>query len=143
MVGGVVWPLLRCRRWTSAGPSILGSRAAQLTLAVESVKRETHGHLFANGTAVHTISLRLRKVVAAIPAVVFIVRSIALTSTPVARESAGIPVRALAGYRRAAALVEPVDPGCHIDWALTLTVTLLRIPGATSPGPTERSPRGR
>jgi membrane-bound lytic murein transglycosylase B len=138
----------------------------------------------ANGTAVHTISLRLRKVVAAMPAVVFIGGSIALTaqaapaqdvksavaaeaspvivvpdiamtfpgipplpglisagpiapakpalalpadvvpgsSTPVTLDRAGIPVRALAGYRSAAALIDPADPGCHIDWALLAAI---------------------
>jgi hypothetical protein len=44
------------------------------------------------------------------------------SSSPVALDRAGIPVRALAGYRRAVALVDPVDPGCHIDWALLAAI---------------------
>jgi hypothetical protein len=43
-------------------------------------------------------------------------------SSPVALDRAGIPVRALAGYRRAVALVDPVDPGCHVDWALLAAI---------------------
>jgi len=31
-------------------------------------------------------------------------------------------VRALAGYHRAVALIDPVDPGCHIDWALLAAI---------------------
>ena len=39
-------------------------------------------------------------------------------SALVTLDSAGIPVRALEGYRRAASLVNSADPACHIDWAL-------------------------
>jgi hypothetical protein len=44
------------------------------------------------------------------------------STSPVALDRAGIPVRALAGYRKAVALVDPVDPGCHIDWALLAAI---------------------
>jgi hypothetical protein len=44
------------------------------------------------------------------------------SSTPVALDRAGIPIRALAGYRRAASLIDPADPGCHIDWALLAAI---------------------
>ena len=44
------------------------------------------------------------------------------SSSPVALDRAGIPVRALAGYHRAVALIDPVDPGCHIDWALLAAI---------------------
>jgi hypothetical protein len=44
------------------------------------------------------------------------------SSTPVALDSMGIPVRALDGYRKAASLVGAADPTCHIDWALLAAI---------------------
>lgn len=40
------------------------------------------------------------------------------SSSPVTLDSAGIPVRALEGYRTAAALIGSADPSCHLDWPL-------------------------
>ena len=37
-------------------------------------------------------------------------------------DSSAIPVRALEGYRRAAALTESADQACHIDWALVAAI---------------------
>jgi hypothetical protein len=56
------------------------------------------------------------------PALVLPAGTVAGSSTPVALDRAGIPVRALDGYHRAVALVGPVDPGCHIDWALLAAI---------------------
>jgi Transglycosylase SLT domain len=44
------------------------------------------------------------------------------SSTLVALDSMGIPVRALDGYRKAASLVDAADPTCHIDWALLAAI---------------------
>jgi hypothetical protein len=44
------------------------------------------------------------------------------SSALVALDSTGIPVRALAAYRRSASLVESADPACHIDWALLAAI---------------------
>jgi hypothetical protein len=44
------------------------------------------------------------------------------SSSPVTLDTAGIPVRALEGYRKAASLVDSADPGCHIDWALVAAI---------------------
>jgi hypothetical protein len=40
------------------------------------------------------------------------------SSSLVALDSSGIPIRALEAYRRSASLVGAADPACHIDWAL-------------------------
>jgi membrane-bound lytic murein transglycosylase B len=40
------------------------------------------------------------------------------STAAVTLDSTGIPVRALEGYRKAAALTSAADPSCHIDWAL-------------------------
>ena len=44
------------------------------------------------------------------------------SSSLVALDSTGIPVRALAAYHRSASLVESADPACHIDWALLAAI---------------------
>jgi len=44
------------------------------------------------------------------------------SSSLVALDSTGIPVRALAAYRQAAAVVGSADPVCHIDWALLAAI---------------------
>jgi pyruvate/2-oxoglutarate dehydrogenase complex dihydrolipoamide acyltransferase (E2) component len=44
------------------------------------------------------------------------------SSSLVTLDSAGIPVRALDGYRKAASLVSSADPSCHIDWALLAAI---------------------
>src|SRR5664279_251574 len=44
------------------------------------------------------------------------------SSSLVTLDSAGIPVRALDGYRKAASLVSSADPACHIDWALLAAI---------------------
>jgi membrane-bound lytic murein transglycosylase B len=44
------------------------------------------------------------------------------SSQAVTSDGAGIPVRALEGYRRAAALTGAADPSCHIDWALLAAI---------------------
>lgn len=44
------------------------------------------------------------------------------SSTLVTLDDMGIPVRALEAYRRAASLVDPADPACHIDWALLAAI---------------------
>jgi hypothetical protein len=44
------------------------------------------------------------------------------SSTLVALDTMGIPVRAMQAYRRGASLVGAADPGCHIDWALLAAI---------------------
>ena len=44
------------------------------------------------------------------------------SSSLVTVDSAGIPVRALEGYRRAATLIHSADPACNIDWALPAAI---------------------
>jgi hypothetical protein len=44
------------------------------------------------------------------------------SSSPVTLDSAGIPVRALEGYRKAAALISSADPACHLDWPLVAAI---------------------
>ena len=44
------------------------------------------------------------------------------SSTLMALDTMGIPVRALQAYRRGASLVGAADPGCHIDWALLAAI---------------------
>jgi Transglycosylase SLT domain len=44
------------------------------------------------------------------------------SSTPVSRNTTGIPVRALESYRLAATLTDSADPGCNIDWALVAAI---------------------
>jgi membrane-bound lytic murein transglycosylase B len=44
------------------------------------------------------------------------------STAAVTLDSAGIPVRALQGYRRAATLTSAADPTCHIDWALLAAI---------------------
>ena len=44
------------------------------------------------------------------------------SSAPVALDSTGIPIRALEAYQRAASLIDPADPACHIDWALLAAI---------------------
>jgi hypothetical protein len=44
------------------------------------------------------------------------------SSSLVTLDSAGIPVRGLDGYRKAASLVSSADPSCHIDWALLAAI---------------------
>jgi hypothetical protein len=56
------------------------------------------------------------------PALVLPVGILPGSSTPVTLDSTGIPIRALAGYRRAVSLIYPADPGCHIDWALLAAI---------------------
>jgi len=56
------------------------------------------------------------------PALVLPAGTVPGSSSPVALDRAGIPVRALAGYHRAVALIDPVDPGCHVDWALLAAI---------------------
>jgi Transglycosylase SLT domain len=56
------------------------------------------------------------------PALVLPAGTVPGSSTPVTLDSNGIPARALAGYRRAASLVDSADPACHIDWALLAAI---------------------
>jgi len=56
------------------------------------------------------------------PALVLPAGTVPGSSTPVDLDRAGIPVRALAGYRKAVVLIDPVDPRCHIDWALLAAI---------------------
>src|SRR5450631_4132261 len=42
----------------------------------------------------------------------------AASSSPVTLDTSGIPVRALEGYRKGAALINAADPSCHLDWPL-------------------------
>ena len=56
------------------------------------------------------------------PALVLPVGTVPGSSTPVTLDRAGIPKRALDGYRKGVALVGPVDPGCDIDWALLAAI---------------------
>jgi membrane-bound lytic murein transglycosylase B len=44
------------------------------------------------------------------------------SSSLVTLDSTGIPVRALEGYREAAALTDSADPACQIDWALLAAI---------------------
>ncbi|MBC7558244.1 MAG: hypothetical protein H7270_02585 [Dermatophilaceae bacterium] len=44
------------------------------------------------------------------------------SSSLVTLDSAGIPVRALEGYRQAATLTDSADPTCHLDWALLAAI---------------------
>jgi membrane-bound lytic murein transglycosylase B len=44
------------------------------------------------------------------------------STAAVTLDSAGIPVRALEGYRKAATLTGAADPTCHIDWALLAAI---------------------
>ena len=56
------------------------------------------------------------------PGPVLVKGAVPSSSSPVALDSTGIPVRALEGYRRAASLVNSADPACHIDWALLAAI---------------------
>jgi hypothetical protein len=56
------------------------------------------------------------------PGLVLPVGTVPGSSTLVALDTMGIPVRALQAYRRGAALVGAADPGCHIDWALLAAI---------------------
>jgi Transglycosylase SLT domain len=44
------------------------------------------------------------------------------SSSLVTLDSSGIPVRALAAYRRSASMVDSADPACHIDWTLVAAI---------------------
>ena len=44
------------------------------------------------------------------------------SSSLVILDTAGIPVRALEGYRQAATLTDSADPTCHLDWALLAAI---------------------
>lgn len=44
------------------------------------------------------------------------------SSTLVALDSMGVPVRALVAYRQSASMVSAADPACHIDWALLAAI---------------------
>ena len=56
------------------------------------------------------------------PALVLPVGTLPGSSTSVALDIAGIPIRALEAYRKAATLVEAADSTCHIDWALLAAI---------------------
>ena len=44
------------------------------------------------------------------------------STTLVSLDDTGIPVRALAAYRRAASLIDAADPACNIDWPLLAAI---------------------
>jgi Transglycosylase SLT domain len=56
------------------------------------------------------------------PALVLPAGTVPGSSTPVILDNAGIPIRALEGYRTAVSLIDTADPDCNIDWALLAAI---------------------